>query len=151
MNFKEVFKRGTISVNLQSTTKPAVIAEMVDLMVAAGQLPAELRDAARQAVMDREKRMSTGMQYGVAIPHGKLAEFDDLVTAFAIKREGIDFGSQDGQPSRIFIMTLSSALRTGPHLQYLAEISRLLSNPPIREQLLQATSAEQVMTILIGS
>jgi mannitol/fructose-specific phosphotransferase system IIA component (Ntr-type) len=148
MNFKETFKRGTISANLQGTTKHAIIAEMIDMLVKDGKLPAELRDAARQAVMDREKRMSTGMQCGVAIPHGKLTDFDQLITAFAVKKEGIDFGSQDGLPSQIFVMTISSALRAGPHLQYLAEISRLLSVPTIREKILNATTAEEIITIL---
>lgn len=148
MNFKEMFKRGTVSANLQATTKPTIIAEMIDMLVMDGKLPAELRDSARQAVMDREKRMSTGMQFGVAIPHGKLADFDSMVTSFAVKKEGIDFGSQDGLPSRIFVMTISSALRAGPHLQYLAEISRLLSVPAIREQILQAATAQEIVTIL---
>jgi len=148
MNFKEMFKRGTVSANLQATTKATIIAEMIDMLVMDGKLPAELRDSARQAVMDREKRMSTGMQFGVAIPHGKLADFDSMVTAFAVKKEGIDFGSQDGLPSRIFVMTISSALRAGPHLQYLAEISRLLSAPTIREQILQASTSQEIVTIL---
>jgi PTS system nitrogen regulatory IIA component len=148
MNFKETFKKGAVSANLQGTSKPAIIAEMIDMLVNEEKLPAELRDAARHAVMEREKRMSTGMQSGVAIPHGKLTDFDHLVTAFAVKKEGIDFGSQDGLPSQIFVMTISSALRAGPHLQYLAEISRLLSVPTIREQVLKATTAEEIITIL---
>jgi PTS system nitrogen regulatory IIA component len=97
-------------------------------------------------VWEREEKMSTGVQHGVAIPHGKLSSIDGLLTAFAIKKEGIDFGSLDGQPSRIFVMTLSSNLRTGPHLQFLSEICKVLNSAAVRVRLLQAQSATAVRT-----
>jgi PTS system nitrogen regulatory IIA component len=91
------------------------------------------------------------MQYGVAIPHGKTSTVDDLAVAFALKKEGIDFSSLDGQPSRIFIMTISSSNRTGPHIQYLSEISKLLNSPLTRQRLLNAVSVEEITDILTSS
>jgi len=121
---------------------------MIDMLVSAGRLPAEKRDIALNAVMEREKKMSTGMQFGVAIPHGKSPQLTDFTTAFGIKKEGVNFGAQDGQPCTIFVMTLSAAAMVGPHMQYLAEISRLLSSTEVRVRLLQASTVEEIRDIL---
>jgi len=146
MDFEEALRKGCFSLHLKSDTKAGIIEEMIDLMVAAGRITD--KKAALDAVLEREKKMSTGMQYGVAIPHGKSPTAGDLVTAFALKKEGIDFASIDGEPSRIFIMTVSPVNRTGPHMAYLAEISKLLSRPLIRRRLLDAQNADEVVKIL---
>lgn len=146
MNFNRAIKDTCFAVNLQATTKAGLIEEMVDLLVAAGKLTE--RQAALNCVLERERKMSTGMQHGVAIPHGKSHTVDGLVTAFGLKKEGIEFGSQDGQPSTIFVMTISSPNRTGPHMEYLAEISKLLSNQAIRQKVLEANSAQDIIRLL---
>jgi fructose-specific phosphotransferase system IIA component len=146
MDFKTALRDGCCCLNLGSNTKREVIEEMIDLMVASGKL--KDREEALNAVLEREEKMSTGVQHGVAIPHGKLSSIDSLITAFAIKREGIDFGSLDGEPSRIFVMTLSSNLRTGPHLQFLSEICKVLNSAEVRERLLAAKSVEEVIQLL---
>ena len=148
MDFKSTLKKGCFCLQLKSDTKDGVIREMIDMLDAAGKLPD--KSVALNAVLDRERKMSTGMQCGVAIPHGKTDTIDDLLVAFAIKKEGIDFGALDGQPSRIFVMTLSSSNRTGPHIQYLAEISKLLNVPSVRERLIAAQSVEDIMNVLSG-
>jgi len=98
--------------------------------------------------MEREKKMSTGLEKGVALPHGKCEAVKELVAAIALKHEGVDFGCLDGQPAKIFIMTLSPLNRSGPHIQFLAEITRLLKNKEKREKILQAQSEEEVLEIL---
>jgi PTS system nitrogen regulatory IIA component len=146
MSLKKALSRETITPELRGATKSAVIEELVDMLVAAGKVKDRL--AALRAVLERERKMSTGMQSGIAIPHGKTETVEGLVTAFGIKRAGIDFDSLDGQPARIFVMTLSPENRTGPHIQFLAEISRQLNDPAIRERLLQATTADEILNIL---
>lgn len=150
MDFKAVLRNGCYCLDLRGNTKQEVINEMVDMLIAGGKIPSEHREPVIKAIMDRERKMSTGVQHGVAIPHGKTELIDDLVSAVAIKREGIDFGALDGLPSRIFVMTVSSVLRTGPHLQYLAEISKLLNVPSLRERILNAASVDELLKILIG-
>jgi len=146
MNSKRALSRDTIALDLKSNTKDGIIEEMIDMLVAAGRI--KDRKMALKAVQDREKKMSTGMQNGVAIPHGKADCVDCLVAGLAIHRQGVDFGSLDGLPSRIFIMTLSPDTRTGPHIQFLAEISRQLNDPAVRERVLQATTPDEVLGIL---
>ena len=148
MNLKKPLTVETIRLDLQGATKEAILAEMVDLLMASGHI--RDRDAVLKAVLEREKRMSTGMQNGIAIPHGKTDSVDCLVAALGIKRAGVDFGALDGQPSNIFVMTVSPDSRTGPHIQYLAEISRPLNDASVRAKLLAATSPDEVLHLLIG-
>ena len=149
MNLKKVLSCDTISLELKSGTKDGVIEEMTDLLMAAGKIKGiEDRKVVLKAVMDREKKMSTGMQNGIAIPHGKTDAVESLVAALGVKKEGIDFGSLDGQPSRIFVMTISPDNRTGPHIQFLAEISRQLNDPKIRDAILNAKSREEIIELL---
>lgn len=146
MNPKRVLSKETIVLNLTATSKEALIEELVDVLVQTGRV--KDRKTALKAVLERERKMSTGLQNGIAIPHGKTDTVEGLVAALGIKREGIDFESLDGQPCQIFLMTLSPASRTGPHIQFLADISRTLHDAAIRRQVLEAASEEAVVEIL---
>ena len=61
------------------------------------------------------KKISTSIQHGIAVPHGKCNLVDELVTAVALKKEAVDFGSVDGNPTRIFVLTGSSVFSSGPN------------------------------------
>ena len=148
MDFQEALQQSCLSTHLNGETKEAIIEEMIDMLDAAGRLPD--REAALASVFEREHKMSTGMQFGVAIPHGKTDSVETLVTAVGIKPEGVDFAALDGEPSRIFVMTLSPVLDTGPHIQYLSEISKLLNQPVLRQSLLDATTEDAIRDILLG-
>jgi len=151
MNLRKVLSPDTIALDLKSDTKEGIIEEMIDLLMAAGKIR-DLKDRkeALKAVLDREKKMSTGMQNGIAIPHGKTDRVDTLIAAVALKKDGVDFGSLDGEPSRIFVMTVSPDTRTGPHIQFLAEVSRQLSDASVRQRILDAGSSDKVLDILSG-
>lgn len=147
MNLRKVLSPELISLGMKASTKREAIEELVDLLMQSGKI--KDRDAALQAVLERESKMSTGIQHGVAIPHGKSGAVDDLVACVAVKPDGIDFESLDGEPSTIFIMTLSPLNRTGPHVQFLAEISRLLKTAESRERILKVTSKQELLSILL--
>lgn len=148
MNMRRLLDEENILMTLKSTDKEGIIGEILDLLVANGKISD--REAALKAILERERKMSTGMQHGIAIPHGKTDSLSvtKLVTALAIKREGVDFGALDGKPSKIFIMTLSPLNRTGPHIQFLAEMSQILNDPQKREAILAAQTPQEVMEIL---
>lgn len=148
MNLKKVLTPNTVWVDLKAESKQGVIEEMINRLSAAGKL--EASEAALTAVLDRESKMSTGMQNGVAIPHGKTDAVGELIAAVGLHKAGVDFESMDGEPSHIFIMTLSPTTRTGPHIQFLAEVSRLLSKAEEREKLLAATTHAEIHEILTG-
>jgi PTS system nitrogen regulatory IIA component len=146
MNLKKLLTKDTICLHLKGTSKESIINELLDILYATGKI--RDRDAAYSAVMDREKKMSTGMKHGIAIPHGKTASVEDLVACIGISESPVDFDSLDGEPCRIFIMTLSTLEKTGPHLQFLAEISLLFKSSEKRGEILKAASAEEVLRIL---
>ncbi len=151
MNFSETFRRGAVLLDIKGQNKKAIITEMIDALVTTGKLPSDKREVAINAVMERERHMATGMQSGVAIPHGKSPLLTDFVTALGIKKVGVDFGAQDGQLCRIFVMTLSSTTQVGPHMQYLAEISKRLSLPLVRQCLLDAKTDQEVIDIVMAT
>jgi mannitol/fructose-specific phosphotransferase system IIA component (Ntr-type) len=101
-----------------------------------------------QDVLGREKIMSTGMQHGIAIPHGKTDGIKTMSIAIGIKKGGMDFASLDGVPSRIFIMVVSPKKTSGPHLQFLAAISSILKNQEVSDSIISAASPEEIEKIL---
>jgi len=146
MNLKTVITTDTIELHLKGSTKKEIINELLDILVRTGKV--KDKGAALAAVMDREEKMSTGMKHGIAIPHGKCASSEDLVACIGISDKPVDFDSLDKQPCRIFIMTLSPVEKTGPHLQFLAEVSLLFKSAEKREDILKAKTPEEVLEIL---
>jgi PTS system nitrogen regulatory IIA component len=146
MNLKHVLGRDSIALHLAGGTKEEIIDELLGVAVKAGKIK-DLAEA-RKAVLEREGRMSTGMKHGIAIPHGKTDTVDDLVACIGISDKGVDFEALDDEPCRIFIMTLSPADKTGPHLQFLAEVSLLFKSEEKRAAIIAAKDPEEVLRIL---
>ena len=146
MNLKSVLTADTISLHLKGSTKEEIINELLDILIKAGKI--QNKEAAYEAVMDREQRMSTGMKHGIAIPHGKSSAINDLVACIGIADKPIDFDSLDHEPSRIFILTLSPVEKTGPHLQFLAEISLLFKSSEKRQEFLNAQTPDAIIKAL---
>ena len=148
LDFRETLGKSQVCLHLESDTKPGIIKEMIRMLVDSGAV--NDREAVEAAILERENKMSTGMQQGVALPHGKTDAVSELVTAVGLRKEGVDFGSLDGEPSNIFIMTVSRRDSTGPHIQFLAEVSKVLNNPALRGRILAAKSREEVLKVFTG-
>jgi len=146
MNLRTVLTTETVSLNLKGSTKPEIINEMLDILVAAEKITD--REAAYKAILEREEKMSTGMKHGIAIPHGKSDTIEELVACIGISEKPVDFDSLDHEPCRIFIMTLSPGEKTGPHLQFLAEISLLFKSAEKRSEIIAAKTPEEALSIL---
>ncbi len=142
---KKLLSTGNILLDLQAEDKTSVIEEMIERLIRGGFI--KDREGALKAVLGREEKMSTGMNNGVAIPHGKTDSVDRLVVAVGLKSSGIDFDSVDRKPSDIFIMTISPASRSGPHIQFLAEVSKVLRDEDSRQRLRAARSADDVIRV----
>lgn len=146
MNLKSVLTTDTVNLHLKGKTKDEIIGELLAILVASGKVTD--RAEALSCVLDRERKMSTGMKHGIAIPHGKTDSVSDLVACIGISDNPVDFDSLDQEPCRIFIMTLSPVSKTGPHLQFLAEVSLLFKSAEKRQDILSAKSKEDVIKIL---
>jgi mannitol/fructose-specific phosphotransferase system IIA component (Ntr-type) len=135
-----------ISVNLKSETKEEVLTELVDILAANGKLL--YRDLVLFDVVQREQTMSTGMERGIALPHAKSDGVEDLEVAIGIKKEGIEFGSLDGEKSRLFILMVSPVKNSGPHIQFLAAIGAKLRENSLYEEIINAAVPEDVIELL---
>lgn len=145
MRLKNILSEDVVKINLESTTKDGVIKELIDILSSNGKV--EDVELAYSDVMSRESKMSTGIQQGVAIPHAKTKAVKNLVACIGIKKDGLDFESLDGLDSNIFIMTLSPSDHIGPHVQFLAEISRIIKTEESRKKILEAKNAKQVLAV----
>jgi len=143
MKLADILSEKTIKVPLENREKSRVIEELVDLLDKAGSITN--RDAVLKAILDREAVMSTGVGEGVAIPHGKSDAAPVIVAALGISAEPIDFDSIDKEPVRLIWLLVGPPGQTGPHLKALSRISRLMHMGELKEKLLKATSAEQVL------
>jgi mannitol/fructose-specific phosphotransferase system IIA component (Ntr-type) len=145
---REVLTEDLVRPGADVKTKADVIDALLDLLCATGEV--HDREQAREAVLANERRSSTGMQHGVAIPHAKTPVVDHLLAGVVVSRLPVDFASLDGKPCRIFVMTLSPPDRSGPHLQFLAEIGRLMKHRRAREAVLSASTPGELLAAFVG-
>ena len=146
MKLTDLLDTDVIKVPLENTTKETVIGELVDLLAANKKVMD--RNLVYQAVLDREKVMSTGVGDSVAIPHCKSEAVSDVVVAFGVAQHGIDFQSIDEKPVRLVFLLVATPDATGPHLKILSRVSRLLNKRDLRDNLLQAGSADDVLALI---
>jgi len=143
---KESLSIDLVTTQLVGRNKHEVIEALMELICKSGKIID--REQALRDVLDHEAGMSTGMENGIAIPHAKTDTVDELVACVGITKRKIDFENLDRKPSQIFIMTLSPKSGTGPHVQFLAEISRLLTDAKTRKAMIKAKSDEDLLHIL---
>jgi fructose-specific phosphotransferase system IIA component len=146
MILSQILRPTCIKAPLEGEDKNSVITELVELLDANGLLLD--KKAVLDAVFLREQTRSTGIGSGIAIPHGKCKEVKELVMAVGITQKGIEFASVDGKPVTIVILLVSPADQTGPHIQALAKISRLMLDEQFKGALEKANSADEVYELL---
>lgn len=146
MRISELLKPSLIRVALESEEKDVLFEEMVQVFVDDGLL--RDRDGALQALREREAKMSTGIARGLALPHGKVKEVRGLLMAIGISRRGIDYQALDGEPVFVVILVLAEVGNPGPHIEALAEISRLFSLPGFMTRIQNAGSPAEVLDLI---
>lgn len=147
MNLKKILNTNLVELELRGDSKQEIIENLLDILVKTGKV--KDRAMALTALLEREAKMSTGIQQGVAIPHGKTDAVNELLACVGIRKDGVDFEALDGIPSKIFIMTLSPLTRSGPHVQFLADISRVLTSEGMREKLIDADTKDELISLII--
>lgn len=143
-DFSDLFQPQNIIMNLKAETKGEVMDEMIRTMFENGYISDP--DLAKGAVIEREAAISTGMQHGVAIPHGRINNLEKITAVIGFKREGLDFESLDGEPSKVFILTLIPDDKQVPYVQFLSSISLALSTPEKVERLLSMKQKNDIIT-----
>jgi fructose-specific phosphotransferase system IIA component len=146
MILTQILQPTCIKAPLASKNKDDSIEELINLLADNGCLSD--RGEAFEAVLAREQTRSTGIGSGIAIPHGKCSAAKELVMAVGIAAEPIEFDSIDNKPVSIILLLVSPPDQTGPHIQALARISRLMLDAQFKTQLEKATSPEEVYDLI---
>jgi len=146
MRLSELLSPPVIKIGLESEDKEALFEEMVQVFVAAGRL--HDRDAAVRALHEREAKMSTGIARWLGLPHGKLVGIRGTLLAVGTSRQGIEYGSLDGDPVHVVTMVFAEAGNPGPHIEALAEASRLFSIPGFTERIRDARSPAELLNVI---
>ncbi|MBN1282296.1 MAG: PTS sugar transporter subunit IIA [Proteobacteria bacterium] len=136
MHLTEILRPDMVWPALTSKTKPEVIGELAE-KISEHEKGLDA-DRIAEILMERERLGSTGIQDGIAIPHGKVPGLEKIVIGFGLSREGIDFEAHDGKPTHIFFVLLAPESAAGQHLKALARLSRLLKDAEFREKLVSA-------------
>ena len=129
-----------IRVPIHATDKTSVLRELVQ--VAANGQGADVEDLLG-AVQEREAVLSTGIGYGVAIPHGRSARLHELRAAAGLASDPVSYDSLDGEPVRLFFLLVAPECEAGLHVRALSRITRLVRQAQLRERLLQSRSSEE--------
>lgn len=142
----ELFHENTICLSLKAEDKNEAIAEMVALLAADGVL--KDAQAFKAAVLAREAQSTTGIGFGIAIPHAKSAAVNAARVAFGISKSGVDYKSDDGSAANLIFMIAAPEAADDLHLKMLARLSRKLIDPVFRNQLLSCAEKSEVMDLL---
>ena len=147
MKISEYLSLDLINYDLKSKNKQEVINELATLL--SSKYPELNHDTIITILNEREKLGSTGIGYGIAIPHGKLKiNSDKLYISLGISKKGIDFNAIDGKPVYIFFVLLAPEQATKKHLMALAKISRILKKSTLKEKIINATSKEDIYKMI---
>jgi len=129
----DIFPPEFFIVNLKAADRDEAFAEMVDHLCLAGKLSG--RKDILAAIMEREAKMSTGIEKGIAVPHGKTGAVDRICGVVGISRTGIDYDALDGEPVYLLFMIIAPPQDTETHLKVLKRLAELLENPQFHIEL----------------
>lgn len=148
MKLKDIVVEKAIVPNLVATKREDAIRELLDALVSSGKVSADMRDTFASAIIAREKKGSTGLNHGVAIPHTKSAAIKSPIAAIGVSRTGVDFNALDKQPVYSIFLLLSPEDRPELHLDAIQAIFSHLSKDTFRRFLRQSTTVAAVTTLL---
>ena len=147
MNLTELLGLEQIVPNLTAADRWNAIDQLIDVLVRTHKIRPEDRETVRKAVKDRELSKSTGIGYGIALPHASVASIQDVVAVFGRCLQGLDFQALDNQPVKMCVLFLTPQGQFQKHLLTLTTFARFLSNKDNRQKLEAAQSAEEILAI----
>lgn len=100
-----------------------------------------------EAIIEREKIVSTGIGMGAAIPHAKLASYDDFFIAIGVLRKGLDWNALDGSPVRIIFLIGGPDDKQTEYLQILSKLTQLIKDDETRKKMLTLNSPEDIIKL----
>jgi mannitol/fructose-specific phosphotransferase system IIA component (Ntr-type) len=148
MTLADILTKDQIIDDLKAADRWAAIDELIARLVASGKIKTENRDPVAAVVKKRESSMSTGIGFGIGIPHASTDLIYEVVGAFGRSKSGVNFDALDNQPVNLVMLFLVPQGQFQRHLHTLAEIAKLLHRKEFRNALLEAPDAEAMMRII---
>jgi len=148
MNLGDILNLDNIMPDLKATNRWEAIDELIQNLVATGKIKAEHKDAIIAVVKKRESSMSTGIGFGIGIPHASTELISTVVGALGRSTKGIDFDALDNQPVNLVMLFLVPQGQFQKHLHTLASIAKLLHIKEFRQELEQAADAAAMFEII---
>jgi mannitol/fructose-specific phosphotransferase system IIA component (Ntr-type) len=148
MTLSDIVQADHIEPNLKADDRWGAIDELVDKLIASGALGKENREEIIEVIKKREKSMSTGIGFGIGIPHAATESIEEVVGALGRSKLGIDFEALDNQPVNLVVLFLVPQGQFQKHLNTLANIAKLLHNRDFRESIENASDAEAIQQII---
>ncbi|MEY2906802.1 MAG: Nitrogen regulatory protein [Verrucomicrobiota bacterium] len=147
MTLASLLSEDQIIPEMAATDRWMAIEEIVTRLVTGGHLDASHRDAAIAALRHREETMSTGIGFGIAIPHASCDAVTEVTACFGRSKAGIDFESLDGKPVHFIVLFLVPKDQFQTHLRTLAAIAKFLNDPAVRTGLAEAPDAKGILAV----
>jgi mannitol/fructose-specific phosphotransferase system IIA component (Ntr-type) len=149
VKLQELLTKSSIIIDLPETNKNEFLSQMAHFMISLNGLSGADEVAAK--ILDRESEMSTGIGYGIAIPHARISGIDRLYMVAARSAPGLEFNAIDEQPVQLVFMMISPANTSIEHTQILSSLSRIMSYEEVRTKLLKAEDSEQFLDVITKS
>lgn len=147
MTLANLLSTGQILPELKADARWDAIGELVDVLVSTGKIRVEDRDQVLNAIRQREQTMSTGIGFGIAIPHASSDKVGEVVAAFGRSTKGVEFESLDGQPVFFIVLFVVPRDQFQTHLRTLAAIAKFLNDKTVRDELGHARDAAQILQV----
>jgi mannitol/fructose-specific phosphotransferase system IIA component (Ntr-type) len=150
MRVQDLLQPTDIVLGFRPADKWDAIDQLITRLVESERIPADVAPDVHDAVVARERSMSTGMERGIAIPHAAVAELEDVVACLAVtSADGrLEFQSIDAGPTRLLVLLVIPRAQKLLHIRTLADVARLLGDDEVREGLFAATTPEEAWRAL---
>jgi mannitol/fructose-specific phosphotransferase system IIA component (Ntr-type) len=148
MDLGDILSKQQIIIDLRAANRWDAIDELIDNLVATAKIKAEDRDPIAAVVRKREASMSTGIGFGIGIPHASTDLIYEVVGALGRSIKGVNFDALDNQPVHLVMLFLVPQGQFQKHLHTLANIAKLLHKAEFRQALEQAPDAETMLQII---
>ena len=146
MKLSDLVSEDLILPDLQGRDRPSVLREFVDAICASGKF--HNSDLLYERLLDRERQESTGIGNGVAIPHTKVENLQNVILAIAYSKDGVDFHAMDSKPTFFFFVVVSPSNASVLHLRTLAALSRLLRSQKFLDSLKQRPDKKELIALI---
>ena len=147
MSLASLLSAEQIIPEMKATERWPAIVELIDLLVSLGKIKPEDRESILASLKQREETMSTGIGFGIAIPHASSDRLDEVVAAFGRSTSGIEFDALDNAPVKFVVLFIVPKNQFQTHLRTLASIAKFLNDRAVRDRLASASSAQDILSI----